>query len=103
MVFHQDVVPSPTSKQTLAYLREINVSILVYHSDRPVNAKIPDAAVMGFVIWGILKRLLQKRTSYTLVGIKRALRDDWKNSDQQVINKTLASWPKQYRLIYYLH
>ena len=59
MVFHQDVVSSPTSNQALAFLRERNISLWVYHSDRLVNAKIPDAAVMDFVFWGTLKTPLK--------------------------------------------
>ena len=56
-----------------------------------------------FAIWGIVKRRLQKRKIYTLAGLKRALRDEWRKLEQHVINKILESWPKRCRLIYNLH
>ena len=65
--------------------------------------KSPDAAPMDFGIWGILKRRLQKRTVNTITGLKRALMDEWRKLDQETINKTLASWPKRCRMIYYCH
>jgi hypothetical protein len=41
--------------------------------------KSPDAASMDFVIWGVLKRRLPKWQLNTLVGLKRALKDDRRN------------------------
>ena len=48
--------------------------------------KSPDAAPFG--VWGILKRCLQKRNVNTLLGLKRALKDEWNKLDQKTINKT---------------
>ena len=63
----------------------------------------PDCAPMDYGIWGILKRRLQKRSIYTLNGLKRALKDEWNKLEQSYINKTLASWPKRFRMVYYCH
>ena len=65
--------------------------------------KSPDAAPMDFGIWGILKRRLQKRNINTLLGLKRALKDEWNKLHQKTINKTLESWPKRCKLIYRCH
>jgi hypothetical protein len=62
-----------------------------------------DAAPMDFGIWGILKRQLQKRKIYTLRGLKIALKKEWQNLEQNIINKTLARWLRRYRMIYYAH
>ena len=100
MVFHQDSALSHTSKQTLAYMRIQNMNFVTPQEWMP---KSPDAAPMNVAIWGILKRSLHKRKIYTLAGLKRALRGEWRKLEQHVINKTLESWPKRCRLIYNLH
>ena len=65
--------------------------------------KSPDAAPMDFGIWGILKRRLHKRNVTSVIGLKKALKDEWGKLDQIIINKTLESWPKRCRLIYACH
>jgi hypothetical protein len=65
--------------------------------------KSPDAAPMDFGICGVLKRRLQKRQINTIIGVKRALKDEWHKFDQETINKTLKSWPKRCRMIYNCH
>jgi hypothetical protein len=65
--------------------------------------KSPDAAPIDFGIWGILKHRLQKRKIYTLSGLKKALKQEWQKLEQSTINKTLASWPRRCRMIYYAH
>ena len=96
----KDSASSHTSKQTLAYVRKQNMNFVTPQEWMP---KSPDAALMDFAIWGIFKRRLQMRKIYTLAGLKRALRDEWRKLEQHVINKTLESWPKRCRLIYNLH
>ena len=96
----KDSASSHTSKQTLAYVRKQNMNFV---TPQEWMHKSPDAALMDFAIWGILKRRLQKRKIYTLAGLKRALRDEWRKLEQHVINKTLELWPKRCRLIYNLH
>jgi hypothetical protein len=62
--------------------------------------RLPDAAPMDFGIWGVLKRRLQINT---FVGLKRALKNEWRKLDQEIINKTFKSWPKRCRIIYNCH
>lgn len=100
MVFHQDSAPSHTSKHTLAYLLQQKINFVTPEEWMPES---PDAASMDFAILGIIKRRLQKRKLYTLAGLKRALKDEWKKLEPTVINKTLQSWPKRCRLIYNMH
>jgi hypothetical protein len=65
--------------------------------------KSSDAAPMDFGIWGVLKRRLQKRQINMLVGLKRALKDEWRKLDKETTNKALKSCPKRCRIIYNCH
>ncbi|KAH3699830.1 hypothetical protein DPMN_074792 [Dreissena polymorpha] len=58
----------------------------------------PYVAPMDFGIWRILKLRLQKRNLNSVIGLKKALKDEWRKLDQNIINKTLESWPKRCRL-----
>ena len=88
MVFHQDGASRHTSKETLQYLRNRNVNFIKPEEWMPQS---PDAAPVDFGIWGILKRRLQKRNINSLLGLEKALKDEWQKLDQETINKTLAS------------
>ena len=100
MVFHQDSASSYTARATIKFLKNNNVNFIEKEEWMP---KSPDAAPMDFGIWGILKRHLQKRNVNTLLGLKRALKDEWNKLDQKTINKTLESWPNRCKLIYRCH
>jgi len=100
MVFHQDSASSHTSKQTLQFLKKEKVNFIDRDEWMP---KSPDAAPMDFGIWGILKRRLQKRNVNSVIGLKKALKDEWRKLDQNIINKTLESWPQMCRFIYASH
>lgn len=100
MVFHQDSASSHTAKKTIEYLKKRKTKFITPDEWMP---KSPDAAPMDYGIWGILKRRLQKRKIYTMNGLKNALKDEWNKLEQKVINKTLASWSKRCRMIYYCH
>ena len=100
MVFHQDSASSHTSKKTIEFLKKRKVSYITPSEWMP---KSPDCAPMDYGIWGILKRRLQKRKIYTLSGLKRAVKDEWKKLEQSYINKTLSSWAKRCRMVYYCH
>ena len=95
MVFHQDSASSHTARETIQFLKNNNVNFIDKEEWMP---KSPDAAPMDFGIWGILKRRLQKRNVNTLLGLKRALKDEWNRLDQKTINETLESWPKRCKL-----
>ena len=100
MVFHQDSASSHTARKTLDFLQKRQVQYITPSEWMP---KSPDCAPMDYGIWGILKRRLQKCSIYTLNGLKRALNDEWNKLEQSYINKTLASWPKRCRMVYYCH
>ena len=100
MVFHQDSASSHTARKTLDFLQKRRVQYITPSEWMP---KSPDCAPMDYGIWGILKRRLQKRSIYTLNGLKRALKNEWNKLEQSYINKTLASWPKRCRMVYYCH
>lgn len=100
MVFHQDSASSHTAKATLNYLKSRGIKFITPEEWMP---KSPDAAPMDYGIWGVLKRKLQKRTINSLRGLKKALKQEWAKLDQNLIIKTLQSWPKRCRMIYYCH
>ena len=100
MVFHQDSASSHTARKTLDFLQKRRVQYITPPEWMP---KSPDCARMDYGIWGILKHRLQKRFIYTLNGLKRAPKDEWNKLEQSCINKTLASWPKRCRMVYYCH
>ncbi|XP_052218099.1 uncharacterized protein LOC127835701 [Dreissena polymorpha] len=92
MVFHQDSASSHTSKQTLQFLKKENVNFIDRDEWMP---KSPDASQTDFGIWGIFKRRLQKRNVNYVIGLKKALKDEWRKLNQTIINKTLELWPKR--------
>ena len=61
--------------------------------------KSPDAAPMDFGIWSILKRRLQRLKIYTMTGLKKALKAEWKNFEHSCTNRTFESWPRRCRMI----
>ena len=100
IVFHQDSASSHTARKTLDFLQKRRVQYITLSEWMP---KSPGCAQMDYGIWGIPKRRLQKRSINTLNGLKRALKDEWNKLEQSYINKTLASWPKCCRMVYYCH
>lgn len=100
MVFHQESACSHTAKMTINFLIKCKMNYITPAEWMP---KSPDAAPMDFGIWGILKRRLQKRKIYTMSGLKKALKDEWSKLEQSCINRTLESWPKRCRMIYFCH
>ena len=75
---------------TIAFLNKRKVKYIAAAERMP---KSLDAALMDFSIWGILKRRLQKRKLYTLIGLKKALKNEWNKLDQNCINKTPEGYP----------
>ncbi|KAH3792134.1 hypothetical protein DPMN_145625 [Dreissena polymorpha] len=66
---------SHTSKQTLQFLKKEKVNLIDRDEWMP---KYPDAAPMdfGMILWGIIKRRLQKRNVNFVIGLKKALADE---------------------------
>ncbi|CAF4071861.1 unnamed protein product [Rotaria sp. Silwood1] len=81
--------------------------MVLHHDNAPVITpeewlpKSPDAAPMDYSIWGILKQRARKHNVSTLNGLKNAIKHEWENLEQDVINNALKEWPKRCRLIYY--
>ena len=100
MVFHQDSASSRTANHTIQYLKDNHFKVITTGDGMP---KSPNAVQIYYGIWGILKRRLPKRTVNFLTGLKRALTDEWRKLDLETIYKTLASWSKRCRMIYYCH
>ena len=99
-MFHQDSASSHTARKTIDFLNKHKVKYIAPAEWMP---KSPDAAPMDFGIWGILNQRLQKRKLYTMIGLKKALKDEWNKQDPSCINKTLESWPRRCRMMYYCH
>jgi hypothetical protein len=100
LVFHQDSAPGHAAKQTIAFLKEQKVQVVTPDEWLP---KSPDAAPMDYSIWGILKDRVRKHKVSTLNGLKNAIKQEWENLEQNVIEQVLETWPKRCRLIYYAH
>lgn len=62
MTFHQDSASSHTSKNMLTFLKHRQINFITLKEWMP---KSPDASLMDFGIWGVLKRCLQKRQKGT--------------------------------------
>jgi len=98
MVLHHDNAPGHKAKDTLAYLKENKIKVITPEEWLP---KSPDAAPMDYSIWGILKQRARKHNVSTLNGLKNAIKHEWENLEQDIINRALKEWPKRCRLIYY--
>lgn len=98
MVLHHDNAPGHKAKQTLAYMKENKIRVITPEEWLP---KSPDAAPMDYSIWGILKERVRKHKVSTLNGLKNAIKQEWKNLEQGIIDRALKNWPKRCRLIYY--
>jgi len=100
MVLHRDNAPVPKAKGTLAYLKEQKIPVITLEE---WLSKSPDATPVDYSIWGILKERVRKHKVSTLNGLKNAVKQEWENLEQDVINHALKSWLKRCRLIYYAH
>ena len=101
MVFHQDSASSHTARKTLDFLQKRRVQYITPSEWMQKRALTVPRWIMASGV--SLKCRLQKRSKYTLNGLKRALKDEWNKLEQSYINKTLASWPKLCRMVYYCH
>ena len=100
MVLHQDSAPGHVAKNTISYMKEHNINVIMPHEWLP---KSPDAAPMDYSIWGVMKERVRKHKVSTLKGLKNAIKVEWENLEQDIIDNALKSWAKRCRLIYYAH
>lgn len=75
------------------------------HQTRTINFITPeeDTAPMDFGNWNISKRTASEEKRKILIGLRKALKQEWGNRDQNMINKSLNSRPKCCQMIYYCH
>ena len=100
MILHQDSAPGHVAKKTITYMKEHNIQVITPDEWLP---KSLDAAPMDYSIWGIMKERVRKHNVSTLNGLKKVLKQELENLEQDVINNALANWAKRCRLIYYAH
>ena len=98
MILYQDSAPGHTAKFTLAYLKEHKIQVITPEEWLP---KSPDAAPMDYSIWGILKKRVRQHKVSTFNGLKNAIKQEWENLEQDVIDRALENWSKRCRFIYY--
>ena len=96
-VLHQDSAPSHKSAFTVKWLVTNKIRFI---TEKQWIPKSPDAAPMDYFVWAYLKRLLWKCRPKDPTGLKRCLKRAWKELPQAMINRALASWPKQIFKIY---
>ena len=65
--------------------------------------KSPDAAPMHYSIRVVRKERVRKHKVLTLKELKNALKVEWENLEQDLIDNALKCWVKRCRLIYYVH
>lgn len=96
-ILHQDSAPSHVSKMTLKFLKDNKVKYIPPEKWTPCS---PDNAPLDYFVWGYMLKELAKRKAKNIEGLKRHLKDIWKNIPQNIIDKALDQWPKRCRYIY---
>ena len=102
MVLHQDSAPDHVAKDTISYMKEHNINIIMPHECEWLP-KSPDAAPMDYSIWSVMKERVRKYKVSTLKGLKNAIKVERENFEQDIIDNALKSWVKCCRLVYYSH
>ena len=97
-LFHQGSAPSHKAKKTQDFLRENNIPFITPEEWMPNS---PDNSPLDYFYWTYLKRRINKRKVRTIGGLKKAIREEVKNTPQSVINNGLKAWPRKCRQIYY--
>ena len=100
MVLHQDSAHGHVVKDTIFYMKEYKINVIMSHEWLP---KSSDATPMGYSIWGVMKKRIQKHKISTLKGLKNAIKVEWQNLEKNIIDNALKCWTKRCRLIYYSH
>ncbi|CAF2387884.1 unnamed protein product [Rotaria sp. Silwood2] len=88
MILHQDSAPGHTAKWTVSYMKEKKIQVMT-----PAEwlTKSSDTAPMDYSIWSILKERVRKRKMSTLNGLKNAIKQEWENLEQDVIDYALEN------------
>ena len=91
-LWHQDSAPSHTSSTTVDYFKEKGIKVI---TKEQWPAKSPDCAPMDFFVFGWLKNQLRKKRFRTSAGLKRALKQCWRELPQGFIQNAFDSWPRR--------
>jgi hypothetical protein len=97
-LFHHDSAPAHASKYTRKYLKDNGIRYITPDQWMPSS---PDCAPCDYWLWGYLKSKLNKRRIKTIIGLKRAIREEVQKIPPEMIVKALRAWPKRCRMIYY--
>ncbi|GBL77466.1 hypothetical protein AVEN_41853-1 [Araneus ventricosus] len=90
--------PSHASRVTQKFFTNQQVQFL---RPRQWMPNCPDTAPCDYFPWGHLKNKLNKRKVSTLTGLQKAIREETKKTLQEIILRTMKSWPKHCRQMYY--
>ena len=85
MVLHQDRASGHVVKDTISYMKEHNINVIMPHERLP---KSPDAAPMDYSIWGVMEERVRKHKVSTLKGLKNAIKVEWKTLSK-ILSTTL--------------
>lgn len=96
-ILQQDSAPAHTSKKTIEFLKNEKINYIPPDLWTPNS---PDNVPMDYCIWSWMVTQLNRRRISTLVGLKRALKEVWNSIPQELIDRTLDSWPKRSSLIH---
>ena len=100
MVLHQDSAVGHVAKDTISYMKEHNINVIMLYEWLP---KSSDAALMDYSIRDVMKERVRKHKMSTLKGLKDAIKVEWENLEQDLIDNALKCWAQHCRLIYYGH
>jgi len=100
LTVHHNAASSHTAKKTQAYAAEVENRLgvkIIKNSDIPV--KSPDVSPLDFFGFGYLKRRIFRRRPKTMGGVWKLLQEEWSKIDQNLIDKTFASWKRRLRAV----
>ena len=100
IMLHQDSAPDHVAKDTISYMKEHNINVIMLHEWLP---KSFNAASMDYSIRGVINERVRKHKVSIMKALKNAIKVEWENLEQDLIDNTLKCWAKRCRLIYYAH
>lgn len=97
-LFQQDSAPSHRVKKTVEFLEANDVKFISPDKWIPNS---PDVAPCDYFLWGYIKSRINKLNIQTKIGLKNAIRAEFRKLDQDKVNRALKAWPKRCRQVYY--
>ena len=68
-----------------------------------IAVKSPDAALMDFCAFGLLKRVLGSRRLCSIEGLWKACKEEWSKIDLGILCNALLQWKLRCRVIARVH